>query len=100
MKTGPAYCYFEIYTPGANESATVHLRMLDAKTGSPKWEGNASTSRIHHQFDMRQPNGQTTIPVGFNLPIAALPAGPYRLEVTAASGPDKTATRMADFEIR
>jgi VWFA-related protein len=94
VKSSPAYCYFEIYTPGANEPAAIHLRILDAKTGTSKWEGNASTARIH-----QQPNGQTTIPVGMSLPIDALGGGPYKLEVTATGGPDKTAIRTADFEI-
>jgi hypothetical protein len=94
-RSGPVYCYFEIYTPGANESAAVHLRILDAKTGASKWEGNASTSRIHHQ-----PNGQTTIPVGFSLPVETLSAGQYRLEATATGEPGKTASRTADFEIK
>jgi hypothetical protein len=90
----PAYCYFEIYTPGANEAATVHLRILDVRTGASKREGNASTSRIHNQ-----PSGQTTIAVGLRLPIETFPAGLYRLEVTAIDAPDKTATRAVDFEI-
>jgi hypothetical protein len=32
------FCYFEIYTPDAAIPANVNLRILESKTGAPKWD--------------------------------------------------------------
>jgi hypothetical protein len=37
------------------------------------------------------------IPVGMSVPIALLPSGAYRLEVTATGAGDKVARRTADI---
>jgi Ca-activated chloride channel homolog len=92
-KSEQAFCYFEIYAPGGADPATVALRILESKTGAPRWDGGAA------KLDPPA-GGKTTIPVGLSLPIASLPSGPYQLEVTATDGGGKTIERTIDFEIR
>jgi VWFA-related protein len=91
--SAPAFCYFEVYTPGATESATVGLRILDAQTGAQKWDGGSA------KLDPPAP-GKFTIPVGLAVPVSSLAPGSYRLEITAASDAGKTARRTLDFLIR
>jgi VWFA-related protein len=101
-KPEQAFCYFEVYTPdSANVSAagdaaagdTIEARILDGKTGEPKWDGGSM------KLD-RLAAGKSTIPVGMNVPIASLAPGAYRLEVTATDGAEKSVRRTADFEIK
>ena len=91
--SAPAFCYFEVYTPGATESATVGLRILDARTGAQKWDGGSA------KIDPPAP-GKFTIPIGLAVPVASLAAGSYRLEITAANDAGKTARRTLDFIIQ
>lgn len=91
--SAPAFCYFEVYTPGATESATVGLRILDAQTGAQKWDGGSA------KLDPPAP-GKFTIPVGLPVPVSSLAPGSYRLEITAADDAGKTARRTLDFLIR
>jgi VWFA-related protein len=88
-----AFCYFEIYARSPlDPGATVRLRVLEAKTGAPKWEASAKLDAM--------PAGKSTLPVGLSIPITSLAPGSYQFEVTAMDGPGKTAKRMVDFEIR
>jgi VWFA-related protein len=91
--SAPAFCYFEVYTPGATESATVGLRILDAQTGAQKWDGGSAKLNPSTL-------GKFTIPVGLGVPISSLAAGSYRLEITATNDAGKTARRTLDFMIR
>ncbi len=91
--SAPAFCYFEVYTPGATESATVGLRILDARTDAQKWDGGSA------KIDPPAP-GKFTIPVGLSVPIASLGAGSYRLEISGANDAGKTASRTLDFVIQ
>ena len=59
--SAPAFCYFEVYTPGATESATVGLRILDAQTGAQKWDGGSA--KLNPPIP-----GKFTIPVGLGVP--------------------------------
>ncbi len=92
-KSQQAFCYFEVYTPGASETATVNLRILESKTGAQKWDGGVA------KLDPPA-GGKSTIPVGLSVPIASLPSGSYQLEVTATVGAGKTVQRTAAFEIK
>jgi hypothetical protein len=91
--SAPAFCYFEVYTSGATESATVGLRILDARTGAQKWDGGSA------KIEPPAP-GKFTIPVGLSVPVLSLATGSYRLEITAANDAGKTARRTLDFLIR
>ena len=91
--SAPAFCYFEVYTPGATESATVGLRILDARTGAQKWDGGRA------KLNPPAP-GKFTIPVGLSVPVSSLAAGSYKLELTAANDAGKTASRTFDFVIQ
>jgi hypothetical protein len=91
--SAPAFCYFEVYTPAATESATVGLRILDAQTGVQKWDGGSA------KLNPPAP-GKFTIPVGLGVPVSSLAAGSYRLEITATNDAGKTARRTLDFLIR
>ncbi len=92
-KSEQALCYFEVYTPDAVAPATISLRILDGKTGAVVWAGGAP------KLDPPA-GGKTTIPVSLSVPIASLPLGSYRLEVTATDGAARTARRTVDFEIK
>jgi VWFA-related protein len=92
-KPGQAFCYFEVYTPGPGEPATVTLRILEGKTGEQKWSGGAA------KLDPAS-GGKSTIPVGLVLPIESLSSGSYRAEATVAEGAGKSVTRTVDFEIK
>ena len=88
-----AFCYFEVYSPDSQDTATLRLRILDRKTGAQKWDGGVAK--------LPPPTaGKPAIPVGLSVPIGSLPSGSYALEVTATDGADKTVKQTADFEIR
>jgi VWFA-related protein len=92
-KSEQAFCYFEVYTPGAADPTTIRLRILEANTGAPKWDGGAAT--------LDPPaGGKFAIPVGLSVPVGALPPGSYQLEVTATGGANNIVRRTVDFEIK
>jgi VWFA-related protein len=91
-KSEQAFCYFEIYSPRTADAATIHLRIVESKTGAQKWDGGVA------KLDPPA-GGKSTLPAGLSVPIASLPSGSYKLEVTATDGADKTAQRTVDFEI-
>lgn len=88
-KTTPAFCYFEVYLPGAGDAATLRVRILDL-SGQPKWDGG--TAQL-------ETSGRSTVPVGLNLPIASLVPGSYRLEVTVSGATGSSAQQSAAFEL-
>jgi len=97
---GPAdlkLAYLEIYDPalaGPHPGAlTLRIRVLDPQTGKPKLDmGTFDTSSFIRP-------GNPVVPVAFNLPDT-LPAGAYRLEVTAAHAAGADAVvRTGDFVI-
>jgi hypothetical protein len=92
-KSEQAFCYFEMYTQDASAGATIRLRVVDRKTGAEKWDGGAANVEA-------QAGGRESIPVGLSVPIAAIPSGSYRLEVTATDRAGGTARQTADFEIK
>jgi VWFA-related protein len=91
-KSEPAFFYFEVYS---SDPASVHVgvRVLDRKTGESRWDSGLMKSAVPR-------NGNDAIPGGSILPIAALSAGSYELEVTAVDAAGKHARRTADFEVR
>jgi VWFA-related protein len=92
-----AFCYFEVYAPAGAASANLNLRaslrILESRTGTPKWDSGVA------KLDPPA-GGKSTIPVGLNVPFASLPAGSYRLEATVTDGSEKTVKRIVDFQIK
>jgi VWFA-related protein len=92
-KSERALCYFEVYAQDAANPGAIDVRILDGKTDEPMWDGGSM------KLDLLAA-GKSTIPVGMNLPVAPLAAGPFRLEVTATDPAGKSVKRTADFEIK
>jgi hypothetical protein len=92
-RAGPIYFYTEIYDPSlVNPSPSVHViqyRILDGKTGEVKADSGLGNieSFVHA--------GSPVIPFALSLPLAQLPPGAYRLEVTASrtAGPERPRAR-------
>jgi hypothetical protein len=96
--TDHVFFYTEVYEPtlsGANPSTlTMQVRVLDRKTGELKQDtGTAGIAGYIHP-------GDPVVPFATAVPVAPLPAGSYRLEVSAAhsSGPE-VVSRAIDFEV-
>ncbi|HTW66092.1 MAG TPA: VWA domain-containing protein [Bryobacteraceae bacterium] len=92
-KSGPGFFYLEIYDPDP-ASVTVRVRALDAKTGEAKWDSGNT------KLPLPANGGKPSLPAMSKLPLAALTAGNWRLEVTASDGAGKVAKRSVDFEIQ
>jgi VWFA-related protein len=86
-----AFCYFEVYA--GSQPPSMRARILDSTSARVKWDGGIA--RIE-----TPPSAGHGIPVGFGLPIAALPPGSWKLEVTATDGIGAAATRTIDFKTR
>jgi hypothetical protein len=89
--------YFEIYEPLMLEETPpklgMRLRVLDSKSGEQKVDSGV--------FDLVQfvRKGVQVVPVGVRLPVDALSAGAYKLELTAGNSVGKTVMRTVDFEV-
>jgi VWFA-related protein len=85
------FFYFEVYTASALPSLSVRVRTLNRTTGQQIDDSGPmnAASFIHP--------GEPVIPIAMALPTvsADLPAGAYKVEVTAAG-----LTRTADFEVK
>jgi VWFA-related protein len=85
------FFYFEVYASAPPPSLSVRVRVLDRATGR----------QIDDSGPMKADSfikpGTTVIPIAMTLPIvsAGLPAGVYKVEVTAAG-----LTRTADFDVK
>jgi len=96
-KTGAPEAYFEIYQPLSSAAGPVqlamHLRVLDEKTGSPTWDsGDVALSGL------AQPVSRV-IPVALKLPVASLPRGTYRAELTVKNSAGAQAARSVPFRV-
>ncbi len=95
LKTGLAEAYFEIYQPPASGSQPVHLtmrlRVLDAQSNEQKW-----ASADIDLSDLAK-SGSRAIPVALKLPVAALPPGAYRAELTVKDAAGGQAARSVQF---
>ncbi len=94
-KTGTAEAYFEIYEPLASGAGTVqltmHLRLLDAQSNEQQWNsGDVDLSALAK-------SGSKVIPVALKLPVATLPPGTYRAELTVKDSAGGQATRSIQF---
>ena len=94
LKTGTTEAYFEIYEPSASGAGpvqlTMHLRLLDAQ-GEQRWDsGDVDLSALAK-------SGDPMIPVALKLPIAALPPGVYRAELSVKDSAGNQAARSVQF---
>jgi VWFA-related protein len=98
---GPAYFYFEAYEPllaNAKPDAPlpligIRIRVLDRATGQQKSDTGAKAAATYERA------GNPTIPVISTLPIANLPTGAYKLEVSVMRESGDPVIRTADFDI-
>jgi VWFA-related protein len=94
-KTGTAEAYFEIYEPPATGAGpvqlTMRLRLLDAQSNQQKWDsGDVDLSALAK-------SGNRVIPVALKLPVAALPPGTYRAELTVKDSAGGETARSVQF---
>jgi VWFA-related protein len=97
----PAYFYFEAYEPLLAAAKTdaplpligIRIRVLDRATGQQKSDtGNRAAGTYERA-------GNAAVPIISSLPIANLPAGAYRLEVSVMRENGAPAIRTADFDV-
>jgi VWFA-related protein len=94
-RSGTAEAYFEVYEPLATGAAavplTMRLRLLDVRSGQERWNsGDVDLSSLTR-------SANRIIPVALRLPVASLPAGPYRAELTVNDPAGGRATRSIEF---
>jgi VWFA-related protein len=97
----PAYFYFEAYEPLLATTKPdapapligIRIRVLDRATGQQKSDTGAKSAASYERA------GNSTIPVISTLPIANLPAGAYKLEVSVMRETGDPVIRTADFDI-
>lgn len=94
-RAGTAEAYFEIYEPPAAGAGVVQLsvqvRVLDAEGNAERWNsGDVDLSALAKQ-------GGRAIPVALKLPVASLPPGAYRGEVTVKDSAGGKAVRSVNF---
>jgi hypothetical protein len=99
-KSDLALFYIELYEPmlvsGSKDPANLQIRMrvVDRKTGEQKSDTGLLT------LDPAPPAGNQVVHLGGKLPVAGLPPGAYKIEVTVADATDKTAHTTADFDVQ
>ena len=95
--TDTATMYLEIYEPllvgGNPPQVGVQLKLVDRKTGEQKVDSGV----VEVASFIRA--GNPVIAVGLKLPVSALAAGSYRVDLTALDSAGKSVARSADFEI-
>jgi VWFA-related protein len=94
-RTGTAEAYFEIYLPlvaGAGAvRLTMRMRLLDAQSDQERWNsGDVDLSALAK-------SGNRVIPVALILPVAGLPAGTHRAELTVKDSAGGKAARRINF---
>ncbi len=99
-KSDLALFYVELYEPmliaESKDPANLGIRMrvLDRKTGEQKSDTGLLT------LDPAPPAGNQVVHLGGKMPIAGLPPGAYKMELTVADATNKTAQTAADFDIQ
>ena len=99
-KTDPASMYFEVYEPliaspdpqRATEVA-MQLRIVDRKTGEMKQDTGLLA------MDLPATGGSPVLSAGIRVPIEALPAGAYTVEIKAQDNAGRSATRSTEIDI-
>jgi VWFA-related protein len=96
--TDSAAIYVEVYEPllvGPNPPKLgLELKVVDRKTGAQKIDAGFTNTASAISA------GNPVVPLGMKLPVGSLPAGSYRVEVTALdSAGNSTKPSSADFEV-
>jgi hypothetical protein len=94
-RAATAEAYFEIYDPpvagGGKVQLSMRMRMLDARSNQERWSsGDVDLSALAKP-------GDRVIPVAVRLPVAGLPAGAYRAELTVKDSAGGQAVRGINF---
>ena len=97
-KGEPLFAYFEVYEPQLAENpaapVSVHMRILDSKTGNTKEDFAPIDATSYKQA------GSSVLRIGRKIPIDQLPKGSYRLEMQATGSMGRsTAWRAANFTV-
>jgi len=99
-KTDPASMYFEVYepliaTPDPQRATEVamQLRILDRKTGEMKQDTGLLA------MDLPATGGSPVLPAAIRVPLDALPAGAYTVEIKAQDNAGRSSTRSAEINI-
>jgi VWFA-related protein len=90
-KSEMGFVYFEVYAQDP-VSVRVRARVLDRKTGEPKSDLGL--------LQLSAPKDGGGIPAGSRLPIGALAAGSYELEVTAVDADGRPVKRTVGFDVK
>jgi hypothetical protein len=89
--------YFEIYDPSRTSSSAARLsaqvRVLD-EAGVQKVDSGVLA------VDGLAKLGEQMVPVSLNVPVDGLPAGKYKLEVSAMRAGGDAVRRVVDFEVK
>ena len=98
-KGEPLFAYFEVYEPQLAENpaapVSVHMRILDSKTGNTKEDFAPIDAASYKQA------GSSVLRIGRKIPIDQLPKGSYRLEMQATGSMGRsTAWRTANFTVQ
>jgi hypothetical protein len=93
-KSETGFVYFEVYAPDP-AAVRVRERVLDKKTGEAGYDSGLLKVSVPKSSNLAD-----AIPVGSTLPISALAAGSYELEMTAVDSAGKQVSRTAEFEIK
>lgn len=96
--TDTAAIYVEVYEPlltGPNPPKLgLELKVVDRKSGTQKIDAGFTNTASAISA------GNPVVPLGMKLPVGSLPAGSYRVEVTALdSAGNSTKSSSADFEV-
>ena len=96
--TDTAVLYVEVYAPllvSANPPKLgLELKVVDRKTGAQKIDAGYTNTASAISA------GNPVVPLGMKLPVSSLPAGAYRVEVTAIdSANNSTKPSSVDFEV-
>jgi VWFA-related protein len=96
-KTGVGEAYFEIYEPPAKAGEpvklTMHLRLFE----EPEDEQRSDSGDV--DLSGLAKSGDAAIAVGLRLPVAALPVGAYRAEITVKDSAGGEVSRSVQFRI-
>jgi len=97
LKTGIGEAYFEVYMPPPKDaqpaSLTMRLRLFDQPGNQPVDDsGDIDLSALAIA------SGRT-VPVGLKLPLATIPAGSYRAEISVKDSAGGEAVRSVQFRV-
>lgn len=92
--------YVEVYDPllltpelPKNIAIALEFRVVEAKTGQVKVDSG------QFRIPLPKEGGNPAVPYGAQVPVSALGAGTYKLELTAWDSAGKSSQRVAEFQV-